>query len=94
MPNTVHHGIPAARGPLAATAFAAPAIDTRVTIVPDLPLVPVRAVVAAALAADRTARDIVWAEPARRAARRPRGLGRHPRRARRRHRVAARGRAG
>lgn len=62
MPNTPHHGIPTSRGPLAATGFAAPALETRVTIVPDLPLVPVRAVVAAALAADKTARSIVWAE--------------------------------
>ena len=62
MPNTQHHGIPVARGPIAATAFAAPDLGTRLTIVPDLPLVPVRAVVAAALAADRSARDIVWAE--------------------------------
>jgi LuxR family maltose regulon positive regulatory protein len=62
MPTMQHHGIPVARGPIAATAFAAPALTTRVTIVPDLPLVPVRAVVAAALAADRAARSIVWAE--------------------------------
>jgi len=62
MPNTLHHGIPTARGPLATTAFTAPALGTRVTIVPDLPLVPVRALVATALAGDRTARDVVWAE--------------------------------
>ena len=52
MPKAQHHGIPVARGPVAATAFAAPDRDTRLTIVPDLPLVPVRAVVAAALTAD------------------------------------------
>ena len=62
MPNSLHHGIPAPRGPLAATGFAAPAPETRVTIVPDLPLVPVRAVVAAALAADKAARSIVWVD--------------------------------
>ncbi len=62
MPHTLHHGIPSARGPLAATAFVAPATGTRVSIVPDLPLVPVRTVVAAALAGDRTARDIVWVD--------------------------------
>ena len=62
MPNSQHHGIPTSRGPLAATPFAAPDVGTRVTIVPDLPLVPVRAVVAAALAADKAARSIVWVE--------------------------------
>ncbi len=62
MPNPLHHGIPVARGPIATTAFSPPALDTRITIVPDLPLVPVRAVVATALAADKSARDIVWAE--------------------------------
>jgi LuxR family maltose regulon positive regulatory protein len=60
MPTALHHGIPTARGPLAATTFAAPDPAVRLTIVPDLPLVPVRPVVAAALAADRAARDIVW----------------------------------
>ncbi|MEZ5190834.1 MAG: hypothetical protein R2717_08390 [Schumannella sp.] len=62
MPESLHHGIPQPRGPLAPTAFHAPAPGTRLTIVPDLPLVPVRAVVAAALAHDRTARDVVWVE--------------------------------
>ncbi|HTE62807.1 MAG TPA: hypothetical protein VK631_20800, partial [Solirubrobacteraceae bacterium] len=62
MPHSQHHGIPVARGPIATTPFAVPAAGTRITIVPDLPLVPVRAVVAAALASDRTARDIVWVE--------------------------------
>lgn len=60
MPKAQHHGFPAARGPIASTAFAAPEPGTRLTIVPDLPLVPVRAVVAAALAGDE--RDIVWVE--------------------------------
>lgn len=68
MPKAQHHGIPAARGPLAATAFAPPEPGTRLSIVPDVPLVPVRAVVAAALARDAADRDIVWvalpAEPA------------------------------
>ncbi|HEX7834117.1 MAG TPA: hypothetical protein VF479_01470, partial [Pseudolysinimonas sp.] len=62
MPSLRHHGIPVARGPIAAPAFAAPSLDTRITIVPDVPLVPVRAVVAAALAADKLERDIVWVE--------------------------------
>ena len=62
MPKAQHHAIPVARGPVAATAFAAPDRDTRLTIVPDLPLVPVRAVVAAALSADTVDRDIVWVE--------------------------------
>ncbi|HWM33782.1 MAG TPA: LuxR C-terminal-related transcriptional regulator [Pseudolysinimonas sp.] len=62
MPKAQHHGFPPSRGPLAATAFAAPHQEARLTIVPDLPLVPVRAVVAAALAADSADRDIVWAE--------------------------------
>jgi LuxR family maltose regulon positive regulatory protein len=62
MPKSQHFGIPLARGPLAVTGFAAPDPGTRLTIVPDLPLVPVRAVVAAALSADTTGRDIVWAD--------------------------------
>jgi LuxR family maltose regulon positive regulatory protein len=62
MPQLRHHGIPVARGPLATTAFTAPPPETRITVVPDLPLVPVRAIVAATLDADRTARDIVWVE--------------------------------
>ena len=62
MPQAQHYGIPAARGPIAPTAFRAPDPDVRLTIVPDLPLVPVRGVVAAALAADDLPRDIVWAE--------------------------------
>ena len=62
MPKAQHYGLPAARGPVAATAFRAPDPDVRLTIVPDLPLVPVRAVVAAALAADDLPRDTVWAE--------------------------------
>ncbi|MEO8263773.1 MAG: hypothetical protein ABI566_14485, partial [Pseudolysinimonas sp.] len=62
MPQALHHGLPVARGPVAPTAFRAPDHDIRITIVPDLPLVPVRAVVAAALTADTVDRDIVWAE--------------------------------
>ena len=62
MPKAQHHGIPRARGPVATTAFRAPDPEVRLTIVPDLPLVPVRAVVGAALAADDLPRDIVWVE--------------------------------
>ncbi|MEO8093709.1 MAG: LuxR C-terminal-related transcriptional regulator [Pseudolysinimonas sp.] len=62
MSKAQHHGIPVARGPIAATAFIAPEPGTRLTIVPDLPLVPVRAVVAAALEADNRERSIVWVD--------------------------------
>ncbi|CAN5255645.1 hypothetical protein BH11ACT3_BH11ACT3_12100 [soil metagenome] len=56
----MRHGIPVPPGPLAPTAFSAPDADVRVTIVPPLPLVPVRPLLARALLADTSERDIVW----------------------------------
>ncbi len=61
MPDAARRGLPVPRGPLAPTPFRAPAATERLTIVPDLPLVPVRAVVASALADE--ARDVLWIEP-------------------------------
>lgn len=60
MPSTLHHAIPALPGPLAPSAFAAPAADTRVTVIPTLPLVPVRLLLARALRTDPVDRDVVW----------------------------------
>ena len=61
MTHPLRHGIPDS-GAIAATAFTAPAQATRVTIVHDVPLVPVRAIVAAALRTDSSDRDIVWVD--------------------------------
>ncbi|ODU63799.1 MAG: hypothetical protein BGO97_06980 [Micrococcales bacterium 70-64] len=55
-------GVPATSALLAPTALAAPAADTRVTVVPDLPLVPSRALLASVLSVDPTPRDVVWAD--------------------------------
>lgn len=60
MPSPLHHAIPALPGPLAPSAFGAPAADTRVTVVPTLPLVPVRLLLARALRTDPVDRDVVW----------------------------------
>lgn len=61
MPDATRRGLPVPRGPLAPTPFRAPAAEDRLTIVPDLPLVPVRAVVASALVDER--RETIWLEP-------------------------------
>src|SRR5882757_6534969 len=62
MSSPLRYGIPALPGPLAPTALAAPDPDTRVTILPMLPLVPVRSLLARALTEDSTVRDIVWVD--------------------------------
>ncbi len=59
MPETIRHGIPNL-GVVAATTFTAPAQSNRVCIIHDVPLVPVRAILAATLKADSVDRDIVW----------------------------------
>ena len=62
MPSPQRFGIPAIREPLAPTSFAAPSRDARVTVIPVVPLVPARALLASALAADTGDRDVAWVE--------------------------------
>ncbi len=62
MPSPLHHAIPALPGPLAPSAFAAPVAGTRVTVIPTLPLVPVRLLLARALRTDHVDRDVVWVD--------------------------------
>lgn len=61
MPS-LHHAIPALPGPLAPSAFDAPAVGIRVTVLPELPLVPVRLMLARALRTDPVDRDVVWVD--------------------------------
>ncbi|MBG6055042.1 LuxR family maltose regulon positive regulatory protein [Salinibacterium sp. CAN_S4] len=61
MPRPLHLGIPSV-GTIAATGFSPPEQSTRVTILHSVPLVPVRDIVAAALAEDRDDRDILWVD--------------------------------
>ncbi|HWH26705.1 MAG TPA: LuxR C-terminal-related transcriptional regulator [Pseudolysinimonas sp.] len=60
--STHHHGIPASSAPLAAVDLRAPELGERVTVIPALPLVPVRALLARALREDTIDRDIAWVD--------------------------------
>ena len=62
MPHHQRFGVPATSALLAPTALRAPSSDTRVTVIPDLPLVPSRALLASVLAGDTAERDIVWVD--------------------------------
>lgn len=62
MPHPQRLGVPATPALLAPTSLAAPTIDQRVTVIPDLPLVPARSLLAAVLAADTAPRDTVWVD--------------------------------
>ena len=55
-------GVPATSALLAPTTLAAPPAGQRVTVIPALPLVPARALLASVLATDTTARDVVWVD--------------------------------
>jgi LuxR family transcriptional regulator, maltose regulon positive regulatory protein len=55
-------GVPATSALLAPTTLSAPSMQQRVTVIPDLPLVPARSLLASVLAADTSARDVVWVE--------------------------------
>jgi len=62
MPQPHRFGVPATSALLAPTALTAPAADTRVTVIPDLPLVPARALLASVLSSDAVDRDTVWVD--------------------------------
>ena len=63
MSDPRHHGVPAVPAAfLLPTAFAPPTASRRLTVIPDIPLVPVRSLLAASLAADPADRDVVWVE--------------------------------
>ena len=62
MQHPQRSGVPATSALLAPTALAAPPADQRVTVIPDLPLVPARTLLASVLSADTADRDIVWVE--------------------------------
>ncbi|MDJ0333785.1 LuxR C-terminal-related transcriptional regulator [Salinibacterium sp. G-O1] len=59
MPHPIRHGIPSF-GAVATTSFASAALSSRVHIIHDVPLVPVRAILAASLVSDSSDRDVVW----------------------------------
>lgn len=62
MQHPQRFGVPATSALLAPTTLAAPPADRRVTVVPDLPLVPARALLASVLASDTAPRDTVWVD--------------------------------
>ena len=62
MQHPQRFGVPATSALLAPTTLTAPPADRRVTVIPDLPLVPARALLASVLASDTSARDVVWVE--------------------------------
>jgi len=63
MSDPRHHGVPAVPAAfLLPTAFAPPTASRRLTVIPDVPLLPVRSLLAASLAADPIDRDVVWVE--------------------------------
>jgi len=62
MQHPQRFGVPATSALLAPTTLVAPPADRRVTVVPDLPLVPARALLASVLASDTAARDTVWVD--------------------------------
>lgn len=62
MQHPQRFGVPATSALLAPTTLTAPSIEQRVTVVPDLPLVPARALLASVLSADTTPRDVVWVD--------------------------------
>jgi LuxR family maltose regulon positive regulatory protein len=62
MQHPQRFGVPATSALLAPTTLSAPPADQRVTVIPDLPLVPARSLLASVLASDSTPRDIVWVE--------------------------------
>ncbi len=62
MQHPQRFGVPATSALLAPTALVAPSADQRVTVIPDLPLVPARALLASVLAGDTAARDILWVD--------------------------------
>ena len=62
MQHPQRFGVPATSALLAPTTLTAPSLEQRVTVVPDLPLVPARALLASTLIADSTPRDIVWVD--------------------------------
>jgi LuxR family maltose regulon positive regulatory protein len=55
-------GVPATSALLAPTALTAPLPGQRVTVIPELPLVPARALLASVLAGDDAPRDVVWVD--------------------------------
>jgi LuxR family maltose regulon positive regulatory protein len=62
MQHPQRFGVPATSALLAPTTLTAPSIDQRVTVIPDLPLVPARSLLALALSVDSAPRDVVWVE--------------------------------
>ena len=62
MSHSSRHGLPAVRTQLVPTPFTAPAQGDRVTIVPDIPFVPVASLLAVALEADTSDRAVAWVE--------------------------------
>lgn len=62
MQHPQRFGVPATSALLAPTTLTAPSLEQRVTVIPDLPLVPARALLASTLSADTTQRDIVWVD--------------------------------
>ncbi|MCU1409615.1 MAG: hypothetical protein JWR04_322 [Rhodoglobus sp.] len=62
MQHPQRFGVPATSALLAPTTLEAPPADRRVTVVPDLPLVPARALLASVLASDPAPRDTVWVD--------------------------------
>jgi|GEM_PF-5641596 len=62
MQHPYRFGVPATSALLAPTTLTAPSISQRVTVIPDLPLVPARALLASVLASDGAPRDIVWVD--------------------------------
>ncbi|MCU1579857.1 MAG: hypothetical protein JWP19_2061 [Rhodoglobus sp.] len=62
MSHLPRQGIPEVRTQLAPTPFTAPAPGDRVTVIPDVPFVPVASLLAVALAADDSDRGVAWVE--------------------------------
>lgn len=62
MQHPQRSGVPATSALLAPTALVAPPADRRVTVIPDLPLVPARALLASVLSSDTSPRDTVWVD--------------------------------
>ncbi len=62
MQHPQRFGVPATSALLAPTTLTAPSLEQRVTVIPDLPLVPARALLASTLSGDPAPRDIVWVD--------------------------------